>query len=94
MLSYHSCHIYRKSIYIYIYIYIYIWLGEILKLSYGGQATKGWELFLLGKLTRQNPMQRFYFSNWRRARFDEMVKKWGKENFMFYAIVPALYPFW
>ena len=65
-----------------------------MKLSYGGQATKGWELFLLGKLTRQNPMQRFYFSNWRRARFDEMVKKWGKENFMFYGIVPALYPFW
>ena len=31
--------------------------------------------------------------NCRRARLDEMVKKWGREKFIFHAIIPAPYPF-
>ena len=28
------------------------------------------------------------------ARLDEMVEKWGREMFIFHAIIPALCPFW
>ena len=28
------------------------------------------------------------------VRLDEMVKKWGRETFIFHANIPALYPFW
>ena len=50
-------------------------LGEDFKvIIWGGQATKGWDHFLLGELTPQDTMQRFSFGNWRRARLDEMVK--------------------
>ena len=28
------------------------------------------------------------------CRLDEMVKKWGREGLTFYAIIPALNPFW
>ena len=37
---------------------------------------------------------KIYFGNCRRARLDEMVKKWGREMFIFHAIIPALYPLW
>ena len=28
------------------------------------------------------------------ARLDEIVKRWGREMFIFHATIPALYPFW
>ena len=28
------------------------------------------------------------------ARLDEIVKRWGREMFIFHANIPALYPFW
>ena len=49
ILSYHSCHVYRtwKS--------IYIGAGGDLKLSNGGQATKGWDHFYAGSWPLKTP---------------------------------------
>ena len=51
MLSYHSCHIYRtwRSIYV---------LGD-LKLSYGGQDTKEWNHFYVGRWPLKTPCKNF-----------------------------------
>ena len=69
--------------------------GKILKSSYRGQATKGWDHFLLGELIFETPRkQRFSFGNWKRARLDEMVKNGTEKDFIFHAIFPAQYPFW
>ena len=82
MLTYHSC--------------LFIGLGrayrlgwEILKLSYGRQFTKGWDHFYGRSFGLKTPCK---FDNRRRARLDEMVKKWDREKFIFHAIIPALYP--
>ena len=47
MVPYHSYHVGLGGVYM---------LGEILKSSYGGQATNGWDHFLWGQLTPQDTM--------------------------------------
>ena len=46
-----------------------------------GQATIGCDQFLLREVTPWDTRQRFLCSYWRRARLDEMIKKWGRERF-------------
>ena len=50
-------------------------------------------IIFMGKLTPQDTMYRFQFGSCRRARLDKMVKKWGREIFIFYEIISALYLF-
>ena len=55
--------------------------GEILKSSCGGKSHKGLRLYFMGELIPGDTKYRFPLHNWRRARLDEMVKKWGRERF-------------
>ena len=60
--------------------------GGILKLSNGGQATKGWDHFYGESWPLKTPCKDF--------NLDEMAKKGGREMSIFHAIIPALYTFW
>ena len=57
-----------------------------------GPSHKMMEPFLWGKLTPQDTIKGFNLEIG--GALDEMVKKWGREKFIFHAIIPALYPFW
>ena len=57
---------------------------RFLKSSYGEQVTKSWDHFLWGAGGDLNPpdtKKRFSLGNWRRARLNEMIKKWRRERF-------------
>ena len=90
MLSYNSCHIHET----WGHIGCGGGKGGNLKSWYGGQVTKRCDHFLLDELSPRDTKLWFSFGNWRRARLDEMIKKWGTERFYINAIFPALYPFW
>ena len=58
----------------------HIGLGDILESSLEANH-KVMGPFLWGELTFRDTIQRFSFCNWRRARLDGMVKKWGRKSF-------------
>ena len=58
----------------------------------GGQATKGWDHFY-GDVDPSRHHVKILIGQLSRTRFGEKVKKWGREKFIFHAIIPALYPF-
>ena len=84
--SFHCCHIYRtwKSMLV----------GGDFEVTKWGASHKGDGTIFTGEVDPQETKSRFTFGNCRSARLHEMVKKWGREMFIFHAIIPALYPFW
>ena len=71
-----------------------------MKLSYGGEKQRDQTIFM-GEVDPSRHHVKFFeghnwraIDNWRRARLDKMVKKWGRKKFIFHAIIPALYPLW
>ena len=68
--------------------------GRILKLSNRGQAWRGWDHFYGGSWPLKTPCKDFSLAIVGGLGWDEMVKKWDWEIFIFHAIISALCPFW
>ena len=68
--------------------------GGILKLSNAGKPQRDGTIFM-EEFDPSRHHVKILFGNCRRARLDEMVKKWGREMFIFHGIIPAaLHLFW
>ena len=68
-------------------------LGEILKSSFGGQDTLGWNSLWV-EWSHKTPCKHFKFGIGRGMKCMKCLKQGAGKGFIFHAIIPVLYPLW